>query len=309
MSETIKKRSELIFLYDVKDINPNGDPADENKPRMDEETRINIVTDVRLKRTIRDYLLNFKDKEIFVRKISDESGNIQDAKARGKDFQNNPENILKECIDVRLFGGTIPIATGKTKDSSIIYTGPVQFKMGRSLNKVELKYLKGSGAFASGEGKEAKTFREEWVVPYSIISFYGLINENAAKTTKLTQEDIDLLVEGMWNGTKNLISRSKVGQMPRMLLKIDYLENNYHIGDLDKLIDISSDLSDEQLRDISDFRFDISKLINVLVKYKEKIALVNYIIDDRAKFICNNKEQKFEEILRNNNIPSKEFKI
>ncbi|NMC77479.1 MAG: type I CRISPR-associated protein Cas7, partial [Candidatus Methanofastidiosa archaeon] len=130
MSETIKKRSELIFLYDVKDINPNGDPADENKPRMDEETRINIVTDVRLKRTIRDYLHNFKGKEIFVRKISDESGNIQDAKARGKDFQNNPETIIKECIDVRLFGGTIPIATGKSKDSSIIYTGPVQFKMG-----------------------------------------------------------------------------------------------------------------------------------------------------------------------------------
>jgi len=309
MSNIVKERSEIIFLYDVKDINPNGDPADENKPRMDEDTRTNIVTDVRLKRTVRDYIYNFKNKEIFVRKISDKDGNIQDAKARGKDFQNNPDTILNECIDVRLFGGTIPIATGKSKDSSIIYTGPVQFKMGRSLNKIELKYLKGSGAFASGEGKEAKTFREEWVVPYSIISFYGIINENAAKDTKLTQEDVNLLIEGIWNGTKNLISRSKVGQMPRLLIKIDYLENNYHIGDLDKLFVISSDLSEEQLRDISDFKIDISKLVNVIVKNRDKIAMVTYIVDDRTKFILNNIELKFEEILRNNNIQSKEFKV
>ena len=61
-------RSELIFLYDIKDNNPNGDPLDSNKPRIDEETGINYVTDVRIKRTIRDYLYEYKGKEIFVRK-------------------------------------------------------------------------------------------------------------------------------------------------------------------------------------------------------------------------------------------------
>ena len=55
MSELLRNRSELVFLYDAKDINPNGDPMDENKPRIDEETGNNMVTDVRLKRTIRDY--------------------------------------------------------------------------------------------------------------------------------------------------------------------------------------------------------------------------------------------------------------
>ena len=49
MSEIVSKRSELLFLYDVKDINPNGDPLDENKPRIDEETMENLVSDVRLK--------------------------------------------------------------------------------------------------------------------------------------------------------------------------------------------------------------------------------------------------------------------
>jgi len=309
MSGIIKERSELIFLYDIKDTNPNGDPADENKPRLDEETRINIVTDVRLKRTIRDYLYNFKGKEIFVRKISNETGSIQDAKTRAKDFQNNPEKIINDCLDVRMFGGTIPITTGKSKDSSIIYTGPVQFKMGRSLNKVELKYLKGSGAFASGEGKEAKTFREEWVIPYSLICFYGIINENAAKDTNLTQEDVDLLLDGIWNGTKNLISRSKVGQMPRLLIKVDYIKNNYHIGDLDKLINLSSEIMGEQIRDISDFKLDITQLINAFIDNKDKISSVNYVSDNRIKFIFNNKEQKIEEILKNSNIYYKQINV
>lgn len=63
MSELVKNRSEILFLYDVTDANPNGDPVDENRPRIDEETGVNIVTDVRLKRTIRDYLINFKNKK------------------------------------------------------------------------------------------------------------------------------------------------------------------------------------------------------------------------------------------------------
>ncbi len=76
MNEIVKNRAELIFLYDIRDNNPNGDPMDENKPRIDEETGKNIVTDVRLKRTIRDYLYDFKKQEIFVREIADEKGDI-----------------------------------------------------------------------------------------------------------------------------------------------------------------------------------------------------------------------------------------
>ncbi|MCX6698416.1 MAG: type I CRISPR-associated protein Cas7, partial [Methanomicrobiales archaeon] len=67
MSDLISKRSELLFFYDVKDINPNGDPLDDNKPRIDEETMENLVSDVRLKRTVRDYLHDFKNQEIFIR--------------------------------------------------------------------------------------------------------------------------------------------------------------------------------------------------------------------------------------------------
>jgi len=58
-------RSEMVFLYDISYANPNGDPLDENKPRIDEDVELNIVTDVRLKRTVRDYLHNFKRSRNF----------------------------------------------------------------------------------------------------------------------------------------------------------------------------------------------------------------------------------------------------
>ncbi len=299
MSETIKHRREYLFLYDVSFANPNGDPNDENKPRIDEETGRNIVTDVRLKRTIRDYLKDFEGLEIFVREISDEEGNIQDAKARAKDFENNPEMILSECIDVRLFGGTIPIETGKNKDSSITYTGPVQFNMGQSLHKVKLEFIKGTGAFASKEGQQQKTFREEWILPYSFIAFHGVANENSAKDTGLTDEDLEYLKKGIWEGTKNLITRSKNEQMPRLLIEVVYKDGVHsHIGELHRYMKIETEKSDEELRSTDDFVLNIDRLLEVLEEEADKIEKVLYKKDRNLKLskdLSSDKVQ-FEEI-------------
>ena len=305
-------RSEILFLYDIADANPNGDPLDGNKPRLDEETEINIVTDVRLKRTIRDYLNDYKNQGIFIKEIHDDDGNIQDAKQRALDYASSDEyesldaarsdlknNILDECIDVRLFGATIPIdvkVKGKKKgtSSSVTLTGPVQFRMGRSLNKVEIQHIKGTGAFASGKGKEQKTFREEYVLPYSLIAFYGIVNENAAKETKLKPDDVDLLLDGIWNGTKNLISRSKFGQSPRCLIQIEYNEDNFFIGDLNNKISISHDLEDDKkLRKISEITVDLSNLINSIEENKGKINKINYKFDSDIKF----KDYSTEELI------------
>lgn len=283
MSETIKNRSEMLFVYDIRDGNPNGDPMDENKPRIDEETGVNLVTDVRLKRTIRDYLYNFKSQEIFVREIiyDKQNGYIQDGKKRAKDFEDKAERILNECIDIRLFGGVIPL-----KEDSIIYTGPVQFKMGRSLHRVAMMHIKGTGAFASKEGSKQATFREEDFLPYSLISFYGIINENAAKHTHLTEDDSKLLLEGIWNGTKSLISRSKAGQVPRLLLKVNYSKENYHIGDLDKMMTLVTEMPHENIRDTTDYKLEISELVKKLAAEKGSIKDIEICVDDRIKF-CN----------------------
>ncbi|MGB2727817.1 MAG: type I-B CRISPR-associated protein Cas7/Csh2 [Halobacteriota archaeon] len=301
MSEIISNRAELLFLYDVKDANPNGDPLDENKPRIDEESGVNIVTDVRLKRTIRDYLHDFKDEEIFVREIcyDEKAGYIQDGKMRAKNFDEDAEKIREKCIDIRLFGGVIPLT-----NASITYTGPVQFKMGRSLHRVAMKHIKGTGAFASKEKSKQATFREEDILPYSLILFYGIINENAAKHTKLTDADVSLLLDAIWNGTKNLISRSKVGQIPKLLLKVNYKEDNYHIGDLNNrdMVSIISDLRDEEIRDITQVKLDITGLLKVLESNKEKISGIDYKADDRLSFVCNGVEKSLTDCLSDTGI-------
>jgi CRISPR-associated protein Csh2 len=281
MDETIENRSEILFIYDIRDGNPNGDPMDENKPRIDEETGVNLVTDVRLKRTIRDYLYNFKGWEIFVREIAyDSEGHIQDGITRASNFGNDAKKILNDCIDIRLFGGVIPL-----KEDSITYTGPVQFKMGRSLHRVAMKHIKGTGAFASKKGsKKQATFREEYILPYSLILFYGIINENAAKHTGLKEDDVKLLLEGVWNGTKSLISRTKAGQVPRLLLKVNYSKENYHIGDLDKMLKLTTEMPHENIRGTDDFKIDVSDLVKKLAAEKGAIKDIEVCIDDRISF-------------------------
>jgi len=305
MSNVVDKRSELLFCYDVTDANPNGDPMDENKPRIDEETGINIVTDVRLKRTVRDYLYDYRGfngtvgKDILIREITEESG-LQDAKMRAEDFllddtqkripkKDMPNvgkmveiidrNIKAQCIDLRLFGVTLPIELNKGDKSSITYTGPVQFKMGRSLHSVELKHIKGTGAFASTSEKQQKTFREEYVLPYSFIAFHGIVNETAAVHTGLTDDDVKELVSGIWKGTQNLISRSKFGQMPRLLLKVTYKEKGFFIGDLDKKIKVTGCDNPLKIRSLKDFVLDITDLLAALEKYAAKIEAIEYVMD------------------------------
>jgi CRISPR-associated protein Csh2 len=302
MTDTVKNRSEILFIYDIRDGNPNGDPLDENKPRIDEETGINLVTDVRMKRTIRDYLHDFKTLGIFVREIVYDEQNmyIQDGKRRAKDFGEDPERILNECIDVRLFGGVIPL-----KGDSITYTGPVQFKMGRSLHRVSMKHIKGTGAFASKEGSKQATFREEDILPYSLILFYGIINENAAKHTNLSDADVKLLLDGIWNGTKSLISRTKVGQVPRLLLKVNYSKENYHIGDLDRMVKLITEIPHENIRDTTDFQLDLSELIGKLASEKDSIKDIEICADERIKFSKDGVSFSIEELASSTGIAIK----
>jgi len=282
MSELVKTRSEILFLYDVTDANPNGDPVDENKPRIDEETGINIVTDVRLKRTIRDYLHDYKKKDVFIIETRDDKGNLRTKEDRLGDFKT-PEDLLDKCIDIRLFGATTAV-----EGKSMVLTGPVQFKYGRSLHKVDLTYVKGTTVMPSGAERKQGTFTERYILPYSLIAFYGVVNENAASNQgiQLTEEDVLLMLEGIWNGTKNLISGSKFGQIPRLLMQVVYKEGNFYIGELDKRLSLVSNKNDgKEIRDISDVKIDITDLINALAGSKDKIEKIQVKADERIECI------------------------
>jgi CRISPR-associated protein Csh2 len=309
-TDTIKNRSEILFLYDITDANPNGDPNDENRPRMDVESGRAKVSDVRLKRTIRDYLHDYGRQEIFCREIEKADGTLQEGKDRAEDFfakieedaKKNVKTVLdkrnyiqrrviQECIDVRLFGATIPVSATKKneKDSSVTLTGAVQFAMGGSLHRVEPRFIKGTGAFASGQGAQQRTFREEYVLPYALIAFYGIVNQQAAKDTGLTSVDLEALYEAIWYGTKSLITRSKIGQRPLLLLVVEYNENdsNAYIGRLDRFVGIKAaspsdgELRGEAIRDTNEFTLNLDGLAEVLATRKGKIARLRIAHDKR----------------------------
>lgn len=310
----ITNRSEIIFLYDTTNCNPNGDPMDANRPRINEETGKCLVTDVRLKRTVRDYLYekgyNGESSEslgdIFIR---DENGKVVTGTQRSLSYANKPEFIQK-FIDVRLFGAVSAPkkdAAEKSKKKNakpavepdddsedeeeqidtqkmFHFTGPVQFGMGKSFNKVKENFIKGTGAFATKETSLQRTFREEYNISYGLIGFHGVINENAAKHTNLSESDVDELIEGLWNGTKNLLTRSKKGHMPRLLIKIDYSQKGFFIGDLvDRLsLNFNENVKEDNLESIEQFKINTGKLVELLKKYDSKISNITVIKDDRV---------------------------
>ena len=277
---TIQNRSEYLFIYDVRDSNPNGDPLDENKPRVDEETGQVIVTDVRLKRTVRDYLFSEKKLDIFIREIRHDNDQLQTKEERSKTFDQDPHKILDSCIDLRLFGATTAV-----KNGSMILTGPVQFKFGRTLHRVHGPVLmQGTTVMPSTSGKKQGTFREEWILPYGLIAFYGIVNEQAAAETKLMESDLAHLTEALWNGTKSLITRSKVGQMPRLLMRLVYKENqHFHIGDLDRLVawELPDDKRQEEVRDIAEGTLEVEYLLQTLKKHTDKLQRIELAVHDR----------------------------
>lgn len=308
MSNTFSNRSELLFLYDVKNNNPNGDPGDMNRPRMDEDTRKCLVTDVRLKRTIRDYLQNYENEEIFIREVHTDEGNVKDVKMRVNDFLSDDEvkdiktakelekigkeKVLSSCVDIRLFGAVLPVSVkvkndkGKEseKKGSITLTGPVQFSIGKSLHPVRENGISLSLTMATKKDSQTGSLAEsgKQTIRYGLIGFHGVANEHAAKHCNTSDDDLKKLLRGMWLGTKNLLTASKKGHMPRLLLKIDY-KDSFFIGDLMEYIEMEpkNGKEIEYAEDPKDYILDVSQLNKKLIDCEDRIEAIYYEIDDR----------------------------
>ncbi len=311
----LEDRSELLFVFDATDINPNGDPLNENKPRMDEESGHCLVSDVRLKRTIRDYLFEYKEQEIFIREVRKQDNTLKTKEEFVAGYDNDPETVLKKCVDIRLFGATLAIGGAGSDQRPITFTGPVQFRMGRSLHRVgEPVFHQGNTVMPSGGEKTRGTFRDDYLLPYGLFGFYGVVNQKAGEKTKLQAEDISLLIDGLWNGTKNLITRSKVGQMPRLLIQVIYKEPYYLMGELDKRIKVKTDLREEELRDVSQLDLDISSLVADLkgnlkgnLKGKKKIKSIRGQEDSRLRLLLDGKTVSLAEAFKD--LPYEPFNL
>ncbi|MBN1216332.1 MAG: type I-B CRISPR-associated protein Cas7/Csh2 [Candidatus Lokiarchaeota archaeon] len=310
-NEYISNRSEIIFIYETNNNNPNGDPLTENRPRMDEMTQKCMVSDVRLKRNIRDYLEQ-QDEEILISNWNKDDGTIKQASERAlelkkglkaDDYYSVKDTIIEKCIDARLFGCAMPL--GKNK-RSIQLTGPVQFLYGVSEFPVQIQEIQGTAAFASTAGAQQRSFRNEFIIPFALIKFYGIINEQLAIETKLTKEDIDKLDQSIWKGTLNLQSRSKVGHKPRLYIRVIYKIGESQIGLIHQKVEseIVKGKDIDELRKIDDILINLDKLEEILKTNKNKIEKIifkesgdlQFINYDSFKSFLDNLGFSYEEI-------------
>jgi len=286
----LAKESEILFIWDTRLSNPNGDMMSDNANRFDEIDEKAIVSDVRIKRTVRDYIQYHKKIDIFVNNDAilagyDDNGSLKSVTAENRFNQikeqfedlEDEKGIFLSCIDNRLFGGVAP-------KSGLQLIGAVQFSWTKSLNKTETVLSQGTGAFATeskkeGEAKFTKTFRVDNYIPYAIFPTYGTINRANVANCQTTQKDVDELIEGLWFGTKKLNTHTKMGQKPRLLLDVIYKDDsNYFVGLLDELVTLKNS---EEIRSLDEAEFDFSELIEVLNSAESFIDKVKVILDSK----------------------------
>lgn len=281
------KNSEILYLYDAKLTNPNGDPDEENRPRMDEDT--NLVTDLRLKRYIREYLLD-KGHELYVQQVNDMPVTGSE-RVKDQDLKT-PEGIsamLNHFADVRLFGATMPI-----KENNLQFTGPVQFNWGYSLNKVDVLESSITSTFASSEGKKQGAIGKDYRVKYSFVAFSGVISARRAEKTNLTDDDVKLMDEALKYAIPQQATRSKIGQYPRLYLRVEYQDAETVLGDLRSYLDLDEK---EGLSDISDVLLKIDRLVEFLIIHKEKVKKIHYFCDPQLRMTKAGKECTITDVL------------
>lgn len=344
------KKSEILFLYETSYNIPNGDPFT-GEQRYDEDTKKILVSDVRIKRFIRDYLALKDNLEIYIKQKEDsiqleneavEQNDESDSKDENKKASGSARRIdeltklfkeelsqikpkdkkikfsealfvMKQCVDVRLFGG---ISTKKT--DAVNLTGPVQFALlNPSFNKVDLKIHQNTSVLESKQTNKQGAIATTTIVPYSMVQIHGWVNPKVAEKTEMTENDLKLMFEGLWygiSGEGSSHSRSKIGQNSVLLIEIIYKENNKKIYGVDKLIQIKpkNNKKEEGLRSMDDFDFDFSKLIEIAssdkvekIRFYTEIESIKSIFSEQPKLTEQSessvqsespKKSKFEEI-------------
>jgi len=301
----VNKNSEILFLYDAQLCNPNGDPDEENKPRMDYETGRSLVSDVRFKRYLRDYWLEIQEEtwkrfgydehqDIWIRKFAespeDEPKTVS-AKQRidelARQFSNESAKVaiqkpefkqwlLERLIDIRFFGATIPVGDEEGRGASITLTGPVQFTWGYSLNRAEILPSSTITSHFAGREQEEKgqygTMGKDWRIKYALLAFYGTVSALRAKGTRLSDKDLTLLDSSTVKAIPLIATtRSKLNQTPRLYLRVEYKDDQTFFGDPRTWISLSRR---EGLGSIADVQLEYSRLISRLEEYKDKIEKI-----------------------------------
>jgi len=284
----MKHNYEILFIYDVREANPNGDPDTQNQPRMDDEGR-NIVTDTRLKRTIRDDLAK-NGENILIKIVEDENGNrgtmenvctafydeycekngIKEEDKKQKMKQILKTELMKEFVDVRAFGGALTV-----KGANTSITGAIQFGLGKSLNKPNIISQTITTSLASGENKGQGSIGSYSYVDYSLIAFRGVLNAYQANQNGLTKNDFVKILKSMVNGTNNLNTRSKFNHKARYLIVLKMKEGKSVMGDIDLSLSINNE--ETELKSIYNANVNISLLSERIKDNSQNIENIIFV--------------------------------
>lgn len=295
-SATLSARREILFLYDIRMGNPNGDP-DENRPRVLPDGRF-YVTDVRLKRFARDYAAT-RGKEILVSNIEGRTTNLtgrvvhwldknKKQKADGEELVNI---LLDTFIDARWFGSSLafkPQEGWEPKPLPKTLTGAVQFNMGEVLHEAHELIIHGTSVFASEEEKSQGTFTDYAALRYALIAFHGVANEHSAKKSRMTDADYDDLLKALWNGVRSAgNTRTKVGQVPRLLVSVEYGPGEeFQFGNLMDYVCLepANGKPEKEWAKPDDYRVDLGLLLKRLEGQKARIQRVRYEVSPDLSF-------------------------
>lgn len=242
------KRHDFVLLFDVADGNPNGDPDADNLPRLDPQTMHGLVTDVCLKRKVRDYVHELAEQPIFIQSSKTLNARIEEAaEAVGAEKNGKvanlkiQERLMSSYFDIRLFGAVL--STTDDYNAGQV-RGPVQLVFARSIDPI-LPLSVTITRQARTTEERAKTGSTEMgrksIVPYGLYRGHGFFSPHLAKRTGVSEDDLRLFWEALWNMFEHDRSAAR-GQMAMREVFVfthDKPRGNAHAHRLFDLIDVA----------------------------------------------------------------------
>ena len=213
MDKTVENRYEFVYLFDVENGNPNGDPDAGNMPRIDPETNYGIITDVCLKRKIRNFVEIAKNRvkpnDIYVQEkaiLTNKQGQAYEVeevkKAEGGDkIAKARDWMCRNFFDIRTFGAVMSLKENNCGQ----VRGPVQMNFARSIEPVTPLEITITRMAVATE-KEAKSQdgdnipnRRKNILPYGLYRTEGYISAHLANQTHFNEDDLELLWQALIN--------------------------------------------------------------------------------------------------------------
>ncbi|MGV8082330.1 MAG: type I-C CRISPR-associated protein Cas7/Csd2 [Coriobacteriia bacterium] len=279
------RRHDFVFLFDVTDGNPNGDPDAGNMPRLDPETNQGLVTDVCLKRKVRNYVAltraNEEDKKVYVQDggvalntLHADAYAAKGLKSTGSKQARSDINVAREHMcanyyDVRMFGAvmTTGVNCGQVR-------GPVQltfarsvdavFPMDISITRVAITKPEDAEVVVSEDGKSGKGKTTEmgrkYIVPYGLYVGHGFFSAPLAAQTGVTSDDLALFwdsLQGMWDLDRSA-SRGMMALRGLYIFTHDNGLGSAPAQDLFDRVSVSRVSEENSPRQFSDYRTAIS---------------------------------------------------